>query len=336
MATCWVFSQLSPPTSTLFGSPYKRFHSMRKGGLSPGPGLNLLPVAATLGLLLLKNLCSSHPPQGQLPTWLPALQPRGCAQGPSRCQQEDQRKGTRIPKIWQYPRFIARKRGFTVKIQCHTNGTSSIVSWLRKRKMDEEPQQVNLEQGHMHQTQNGSVTTLIIQDIRFEDNGIYFCQQECINSKGYLGCGTELRVMGFSTLEQLKRRNTLKDSIIMIQTLLIILFIVVPIFLLLDKDDSKAGMEEDHTYEGLNIDQTATYEDIVTLRTGEVKWSVETGPEPENGLGAKGLPAELGKSRGPNWAPEEPREHYSCSTTAPTPGGAPASSLFPRGINNVS
>ncbi|XP_012309320.1 B-cell antigen receptor complex-associated protein beta chain isoform X1 [Aotus nancymaae] len=191
-------------------------------------------------------------------------------------------KGSPCSQIWQHPRFIARKRGFTVKIQCHTDGTSSIVSWLRKRKMDEEPQQVNLEQGHMHQTQNGSVTTLTIQDIQFEDNGIYFCQQECKNSlEVYLGCGTELRVMGFSTLEQLKRRNTLKDSIIMIQTLLIILFIIVPIFLLLDKDDSKAGMEEDHTYEGLNIDQTATYEDIVTLRTGEVKWSVGEHPGQE-------------------------------------------------------
>lgn len=50
-------------------------------------------------------------------------------------------------------------------------------------------------------------------------------------------------------MTQLKRRNTLKDGIIMIQTLLIIIFIIVPIFLLLDKDDHKAGMEEDHTYE---------------------------------------------------------------------------------------
>ncbi|XP_012888729.1 PREDICTED: B-cell antigen receptor complex-associated protein beta chain isoform X3 [Dipodomys ordii] len=86
---------------------------------------------------------------------------------------------------------------------------------------------------------------------------------------------------GFSNLAQLKRRNTLKDGIIMIQTLLIILFIIVPIFLLLDKDDSKSGMEEDHTYEGLNVDQTATYEDIVTLRTGEVKWSVGEHPGQE-------------------------------------------------------
>lgn len=46
---------------------------------------------------------------------------------------------------------------------------------------------------------------------------------------------------GFSTLDQLKQRNTLKDGIIMIQTLLIILFIIVPIFLLLDKVPAGAG-----------------------------------------------------------------------------------------------
>ncbi|XP_074244941.1 B-cell antigen receptor complex-associated protein beta chain isoform X2 [Saimiri boliviensis] len=227
-------------------------------------GLALSPVPS-LWLVLLLLLLSAEP--------VPATNSKQPHQNP---------KGSPCSQIWQYPRFIARKRGFTVKIQCYTNGTSRMVSWLRKRTMDEEPQQMNLEQGRMHQTNGSSVTTLTIQDIRFEDNGIYFCQQECDNSlEVYLGCGTELRVMGFSTLEQLKRRNTLKDSIIMIQTLLIILFIIVPIFLLLDKDDGKAGMEEDHTYEGLNIDQTATYEDIVTLRTGEVKWSVGEHPGQE-------------------------------------------------------
>ncbi|VFV22267.1 b-cell antigen receptor complex-associated protein [Lynx pardinus] len=35
------------------------------------------------------------------------------------------------------------------------------------------------------------------------------------------------------------------------------------------------------TDRGLNIDQTATYEDIVTLRTGEVKWSVGEHPGQE-------------------------------------------------------
>ncbi|ELK12467.1 B-cell antigen receptor complex-associated protein beta chain [Pteropus alecto] len=184
------------------------------------------------------------------------------------------------------------------------------VNWLRKQAADSEPKLLHLEQGHIEQTQSATNATLIIRNIQYQDNGIYFCQQECPEGSPERGCGTELRVMayqqrgghivevavalehpaspplshpcpGFSTLAQLKRRNTLKDSIILIQTLLIIVFIIVPIFLLLDKDDHKAGMEEDHTYEGLNIDQTATYEDIVTLRTGEVKWSVGEHPGQE-------------------------------------------------------
>ncbi|XP_003786246.1 B-cell antigen receptor complex-associated protein beta chain [Otolemur garnettii] len=194
-------------------------------------------------------------------------------------------QGSTCSEIWQNPRFIARKRGYTAKMHCHTDGTPSTVSWLRKQETDLEPQQLK-NTDRMVQSQNGSVFTLAIQAIQFEDNGIYFCQQKCTRASQEgatvnLGCGTELRVMGFSTLAQMKRRNTLKDGIIMIQTLLIILFIVVPIFLLLDKDEGKAGMEEDHTYEGLNIDQTATYEDIVTLRTGEVKWSVGEHPGQE-------------------------------------------------------
>ncbi|EHB07346.1 B-cell antigen receptor complex-associated protein beta chain [Heterocephalus glaber] len=193
-------------------------------------------------------------------------------------------KGSACSRIWQYPRFMAKKRGSVVKMQCHTDSSSlsSKVIWFRKQKTDE-PLQLLQETDRILQTNDSFTHTLTIQSIQSEDNGIYICQQECDGKHPniFQGCGTELRVMGFSTLAQLKRRNTLKDGIIMIQTLLIILFIIVPIFLLLDKDDSKAGMEEDHTYEGLDIDQTATYEDIVTLRTGEVKWSVGEHPGQE-------------------------------------------------------
>ncbi|XP_062030732.1 B-cell antigen receptor complex-associated protein beta chain isoform X2 [Lepus europaeus] len=191
-------------------------------------------------------------------------------------------KGSACSRIWQHPRFVARKRGSVVKLRCYTNDNST-VSWFRKPNVDGEPQRVPEEPNRVLQTQNGTMATLTIQGIQFEDNGIYLCQQPCpwAGKEGIWGCSSELRVMGLSTLAQLKRRNTLKDGIIMIQTLLIIFFIIVPIFLLLDKDDSKAGMEEDHTYEGLDIDQTATYEDIVTLRTGEVKWSVGEHPGQE-------------------------------------------------------
>lgn len=191
-------------------------------------------------------------------------------------------KGSACSRIWQHPRFMARKRGSVVKLRCYSNDTSS-MSWFRKPNMEAQPQEVPKEPDRVLQTQNGTMATLTIQGIQFEDNGIYMCQQHRSGAAkdAIWGCSTELRVMGLSTLAQLKRRNTLKDGIIMIQTLLIILFIIVPIFLLLDKDDSKAGMEEDHTYEGLDIDQTATYEDIVTLRTGEVKWSVGEHPGQE-------------------------------------------------------
>ncbi|XP_048222476.1 B-cell antigen receptor complex-associated protein beta chain [Perognathus longimembris pacificus] len=219
--------------------------------------------------LLLVLLLSDEP--------VPAMSTRDRIQNPS---------GSACSRIWQHPRFVARKRGSVVKMYCHADGSSisDVVTWFRKPEMNMDPQIVLPEQDRIKMSPNGSIHILTIQGVQFEDNGIYFCKQECTrgsSTREFLGCGTELRVMGFSTLAQLKRRNTLKDGIIMIQTLLIILFIIVPIFLLLDKDESKPGMEEDHTYEGLNVDQTATYEDIVTLRTGEVKWSVGEHPGQE-------------------------------------------------------
>ncbi|XP_006146856.1 B-cell antigen receptor complex-associated protein beta chain isoform X2 [Tupaia chinensis] len=226
----------------------------------------LLPPAPSTWLLVALLLLSGEP--------VPAAETKDLYQNP---------EGSPCSWIWQNPRFMAKKRGSRVTMQCHL-GSSSLgtVKLLLQRETDREPQLLHLEKGRIEQTEEGSMSNLTIIGIQSEDSGIYFCQHECIGaSQRELGCGTELRVMGFSTLAQLKRRNTLKDGIIMIQTLLIIVFIIVPIFLLLDKDDSKAGMEEDHTYEGLDIDQTATYEDIVTLRTGEVKWSVGEHPGQE-------------------------------------------------------
>ncbi|XP_036609472.1 B-cell antigen receptor complex-associated protein beta chain isoform X2 [Trichosurus vulpecula] len=190
--------------------------------------------------------------------------------------------GNSCNKLWQRPRFVAKKRDRSFEVTCYVNRFSE-VTWLLKQELDPEPQVLPPDNGRLLQVVNGTTATLIISKIQFEDNGIYYCEQRCKEGpeKILRGCGTELRVMGYSTVAQLKRRNTLKDAIIMIQTLLIIVFITVPIFLLLDKDDSKVALEDDHTYEGLEIDQTATYEDIVTLRTGEVKWSVGEHPGQE-------------------------------------------------------
>lgn len=229
--------------------------------------LQLSPVPSWLVLLLV--LTGEPVPAAEVSKWL---------QDPAAKDQLLQNSaGTACSRIRQRPRFMAKKRGSDVAIECLAE-KQGIITWLWKQTADQEPRPVQLEKGRIAQSVNN---TLTIHGIQSQDSGIYICQQECPQSQRQHGCGTELRVMGFSTLEQLKRRNTLKDGIIMIQTLLIILFIVVPVFLLLDKDDSKSGMEEDHTYEGLDIDQTATYEDIVTLRTGEVKWSVGEHPSRE-------------------------------------------------------
>ncbi|XP_055982556.1 B-cell antigen receptor complex-associated protein beta chain [Sorex fumeus] len=183
--------------------------------------------------------------------------------------------------IRQQPHFVARKHGSNVNITCYTDNLED-VTWLWKPEGDQELKQVPRED-RFQQAKDGFMSILIIKSIRSQDNGVYYCRQKCKaqTMETHTGCGTELRVMGFSTVAQVRRRNMLKDGIIMIQTLLIIVLIVVPIFLLLDKDDGKSGMEEDHTYEGLNIDQATTYEDIVTLRTGEVKWSVGEHPGQE-------------------------------------------------------
>ncbi|XP_043818373.1 B-cell antigen receptor complex-associated protein beta chain [Dromiciops gliroides] len=191
-------------------------------------------------------------------------------------------RGNLCQKLRQYPRFVAKKRDRSFEVTCRVNNLK-VVTWRLKQESDSKPMVLMPDNDRILQHTNGTLATLTIPKIQFEDNGIYYCEQACTENSEKIsrGCGTELRVMGYSTMAQLKRRNTLKDAIIMIQTLLIIIFITVPIFLLLDKDDSKVALEDDHTYEGLEIDQTATYEDIVTLRTGEVKWSVGEHPGQE-------------------------------------------------------
>uniref|UniRef100_F6QER1 B-cell antigen receptor complex-associated protein beta chain n=2 Tax=Ornithorhynchus anatinus TaxID=9258 RepID=F6QER1_ORNAN len=184
----------------------------------------------------------------------------------------------------QSPRFVARKRGSTFQVACYSASSLGVnVSWYRQRERELEPQALWPDGTRMETVKNGSGFLLTVRKIQFEDNGVYYCRLDGASDTGDVlwGCGTELRVMGYSTIAELRRRNTLKDAIIMVQTLLIILFVSVPVFLLLDKDDSKTSLEDDHTYEGLDIDHTATYEDIVTLRTGEVKWTVGEHPGQE-------------------------------------------------------
>ncbi|XP_052555594.1 B-cell antigen receptor complex-associated protein beta chain isoform X10 [Tympanuchus pallidicinctus] len=119
--------------------------------------------------------------------------------------------------------------------------------------------------------------------ISYEDNGIYVCDSKNLTEEKrqpYL-CGTELRVMSRSNIQQIQNRNTLKDTIIIIQTILLVIFISVPMLLFLEKGDGKESPEEDHTYEGLEVEQIATYEDITPFRDMKAKWTVGEHPGEE-------------------------------------------------------
>ncbi|PKU28930.1 somatotropin [Limosa lapponica baueri] len=48
--------------------------------------------------------------------------------------------------------------------------------------------------------------------------------------------------------------------------------------LFLDKGEEKESPEEDHTYEGLEVEQMATYEDITPFRDMKAKWTVGEHP----------------------------------------------------------
>lgn len=97
---------------------------------------------------------------------------------------------------WQYPRFVAKKRSSVVRFHCYTEYPHN-VTWFREQE-NQEPQKLFLEDGHILQTRNGSVSTLTIQNIQFEDNGIYYCKLDCkrANLEDALTCGSELRVLG--------------------------------------------------------------------------------------------------------------------------------------------
>ncbi|KAM3923867.1 B-cell antigen receptor complex-associated protein beta chain [Leptodactylus fuscus] len=166
--------------------------------------------------------------------------------------------------VLQNPRFVAVKKGRTVNIHCGCVWKSHegcTVSWYR---------------GH----QNGSLLSYVepepriilqenrmtIKDVQKKDTGIYFCNYNTSSGLKQTTCGTELMILGYGNIETAKSRNTMKDAIIVIQTILIVLFLVIPITLLRKMNKKRSLKIEDHTYEGLEAYQTATYEDIQNVR----------------------------------------------------------------------
>nr|XP_025039574.1 B-cell antigen receptor complex-associated protein beta chain [Pelodiscus sinensis] len=117
------------------------------------------------------------------------------------------------------------------------NKNSTEVQWYKISGQDKTPQVLDVTGPRVHEKRNDSLVTIILSRIQPEDNGIYLCENKSLVHK--LGqtrtCGSELKVIGFSTFEQVQSRNTVKDAIIVIQTILLVIFVSVPLLLLLEK-----------------------------------------------------------------------------------------------------
>ncbi|XP_013928523.1 PREDICTED: B-cell antigen receptor complex-associated protein beta chain [Thamnophis sirtalis] len=114
-----------------------------------------------------------------------------------------------------------------------------------------------------------------INKLQHTDNGIYHCKNK---DSLKATCGTELKVMGISTYEQVQSRHNVKDAIILIQTILLVLFVSIPVLLTQGKGDRKDASGEDHTYEGLTVELADTYEDIGVYQDRPEKWDLGEHP----------------------------------------------------------
>ncbi|NXA43015.1 CD79B protein, partial [Eudromia elegans] len=184
--------------------------------------------------------------------------------------------------VHQYPRYVAAKKNTPVRFVCYCSEPQH-TQWYR---MQEDSEQLHGLEGNTSRysvERTASYVNFTIFRIAYADNGIYVCDRRNLTeAKQVQACGTELQVLSLSSLQQVQNRNTLKDAIIIIQTILLVIFISVPLLLFLDKvSDGKESPEEDHTYEGLEVEQMATYEDITPFRDVKAKWTVGEHPGEE-------------------------------------------------------
>ncbi|XP_027557521.1 B-cell antigen receptor complex-associated protein beta chain [Neopelma chrysocephalum] len=189
--------------------------------------------------------------------------------------------GSVCPSVHQHPRYVAIKKNMPIYFVCYSDDPK-VMQWYKIAEKSEDV--CGLDSNTSQYTINRTDTFINLTILRatFEDSAIYVCDRKNILEKKHLhACGTELKVVGHSSLKQIQNRNTLKDAIIIIQSILLVIFISIPILLLLDKGEGKKDPEEDHTYEGLEVEQMATYEDITPFRDVKAKWTVGEHPGEE-------------------------------------------------------
>ncbi|XP_009978334.1 PREDICTED: B-cell antigen receptor complex-associated protein beta chain [Tauraco erythrolophus] len=186
------------------------------------------------------------------------------------------------PMVQQQPRYVAAKKNMPVHFICYSQEPQN-VQWYKTSEDSDDLYELDHNTSRYSIERKDNFINFTIFRINYKDNGIYVCDSKNLTAEKKQPhlCGTELRVMGHSNIQQIQTRNTVKDVIIIIQSILLVIFISVPMFLFLDKGERKESPEEDHTYEGLEVDQMATYEDITPFRDVKAKWTAGEHPGEE-------------------------------------------------------
>ncbi|NWR98235.1 CD79B protein, partial [Motacilla alba] len=186
------------------------------------------------------------------------------------------------PPVHQNVRYVAVKKNMPIYLVCYSQ-EPQLMQWYKTAEDRDDFSVLDQSTTSYHIKRTNTSINLTLLRTSSEDSGIYVCDWKGLTQKEKLhSCGTELRVMGTSSIKQFQNRNTLKDAIIIIQSILLVVFISIPILLFLDKaSDNKKTPEEDHTYEGLEVEQMATYEDITPFRDVKAKWTVGEHPGEE-------------------------------------------------------
>ncbi|NXH38176.1 CD79B protein, partial [Dicaeum eximium] len=190
--------------------------------------------------------------------------------------------GGRCPPVYQNVRYVAVKKNMPIYFICYSQ-EPEIMQWYKTAGDRDELSVLDQNTPSYRIERTNTFINLTLFRATFKDSGIYVCDRKGLVQKEKLhSCGTELQVMGTSSIKQFQNRNTLKDAIIIIQSILLVIFISIPILLFLDKaSDSRGDVPSWAHSSGLEVEQMATYEDITPFRDVKAKWTVGEHPGEE-------------------------------------------------------
>ncbi|XP_048416757.1 B-cell antigen receptor complex-associated protein beta chain-like [Stegostoma tigrinum] len=177
--------------------------------------------------------------------------------------------------------YRAVKLGKNVKLTCvfapPAQKQKFDVKWY---KFNEEPIEAREISGVT--TGNGDTFSwLLITNASKIHSGIYYCSSS-LQTHTDSRCGTEINVITRTfAKDDRDTMYTMKDMLILIQGILLILCLTLPGMLFLKNNRTKKTEEIEtyHMYEGLEVMQTAMYEDIGNVRLADAKWTVGEQPK---------------------------------------------------------